>query len=66
MPSLASHTFCSALACAVPDFDGSRHITACHIEAGGRETGNGGLGGVLGVLLADCGVIDGAEEDGFA
>lgn len=69
MPStalLSRCTFCGALADAVPDLDGTRHITAGDVEAGGGEAGDGGLGGVVGILAADGGVVDGAHEDGFA
>lgn len=59
-------TFCRAVACAVPDLYSSRHISTCHIVSGGRETGDGGLSRVLRVLFTDGGVVDRAQEDGFA
>lgn len=47
-----------------PDFPG--RIARGYIVPRGREAGYVYDGGVAGVLCADGGVIDGAEEDGFA
>lgn len=58
-------TLCSALSDAVPDSDGARYVAARDIEAGGREAGDGRLGGVRSVLRAEGRIVDGAEEDGF-
>ena len=59
-------TFCSALASAVPDFNSARDISTGHVVSRGREAGNSGLRSVLGVLCTDGGVVDVAQEDGFA
>lgn len=61
-----SRAFCCTLACAIPNLDSARDISTGNVEARGGEAGDGGLGGVLGVLFTDGGVVDGAEEDGFA
>lgn len=57
---------CCTLAGAVPYPDHARHISAGDIEARGREAGDGCLCCVLGVLLADGGIVNGAQKDGFA
>lgn len=54
-----------AVAHAVPDADHARDIAGRNVEAGGREACYG-CGCCVGcVLLADSGVIDGPNEDGF-
>jgi hypothetical protein len=59
-------TLCSAFSRTVPHLDSSRDISTGDIEARRREAGDGGLGRVLCVLFTDGGIVDGAEEDGFA
>ncbi len=49
----------------VPNTDTACSISTGDIVAGGREASDGGLGGVLGVLLALGGVVDGADKDGL-
>lgn len=50
----------------VPDADGARDVTGGDVEARGREAGNGGTRSVAGVLFRLGGVVNIAEEDGFA
>lgn len=50
----------------VPYADRPGGITARNVEAARREAGHGRLGGVADILLADGGVVDGPQEDGFA
>lgn len=50
----------------VPDTNSAGHVTGRNVEARGRESGNGGTGGMAGVLFALGGVVDVAEKDGFA
>jgi len=49
----------------VPDTDTPCNVPTGDVVAGGREASDGSLGGVLGVLLAFGGVVDGADEDGL-
>ena len=44
----------------------TRHITGGDIKAGWREPRDGCCGCVLGVLLADGGIVDASQEDGLA
>lgn len=55
-----------ALAGAVPHAHAARDVAAGHIESRRREARDRRLRRVLRVLLADGGVVDGAEEDGLA
>lgn len=49
----------------IPHADAARDIPRGDVESAGGKAGDTGLGGVLGVLFANCRVIDVADEDGF-
>jgi hypothetical protein len=55
----------SALALAVPHTYGTRDITTGYVVAAGRETGDGGLSDMVGVLSCNARVVDVADEDGL-
>jgi len=54
-----------ALALAVPYTYGTRDITTGYVKATGRETRDGGLGDMVGVLSCDARVVNVADEDGL-
>lgn len=50
----------------IPDADGAGDVAGGDVETGGGEAGDGGGVRVAGVLEGVGGVVDGADEDGFA
>jgi hypothetical protein len=58
-------SLCGALTLAVPDAYGTRDITTGYVEAARRETGDGGLGDMVGVLSCNARVVNIAYENGL-
>jgi hypothetical protein len=58
-------SLCGALTLAVPDAYGTRDITTGYVEAARRETGDGGLGDMVGVLSCNARVVNIADENGL-
>lgn len=57
---------CVADVLRLPHLQHTGGIATGNLEAIGRESGDGGGGGVAGVLFAVGGVVDGANEDGLS